>query len=109
METRTYERRHNNDLQNLYGRPNILSYNRGRRMEWAGHVWRAVGKTIKRVTEGKIVRKRPLGRPRTRWKDVIEKDLRMIRENMKMEDANDRDRWQEQVVAAMDLNGPLSC
>jgi len=92
METRAYERRHNNDLQNLYGRSNILSYSRGKRLEWAGHVWRAEGKNIKRVTEGKIVGKRPLGRPRTRWKDIIEKDLRMIHENMKMEDANDRDR-----------------
>jgi len=80
-------------------------------MEWAGHVWRALDseKDYKRVTEGKIVGKRPLGRPRTRRNDVIEKDLKTIHENMKMEDSNDRDRWKEIVVAAMDLHGPLSC
>jgi len=55
------------------------------------------------------VGKRPLGRPRTRRNDVIEKDLKTIHENMKMEDSNDRDRWKEIVVAAMDLHGPLSC
>lgn len=109
IETRTYERRHNNDLQNLYGRPNILSYSRSKRIEWAGHVWRAEGKTIKRVTEGRIVGKRPVGRPRTRWKDVIVNNLKMIHDNVKMEDANDKARWSEIMVAAMDLHGPLSC
>ncbi|KAL4142514.1 hypothetical protein QTP88_004958 [Uroleucon formosanum] len=108
IETRTYERRHNNDLQNLYERPNILSYSRSKRIEWAGHVWRAEGKTIKRVTEGRIVGKRPVGRPRTKWKDVIVKDLKMIHDNVKMEDANDKARWSEIMVAAMDLHGPLS-
>jgi len=66
IETRTYERRHNNDLQSLYGRPNILSCGRSKKIEWAGHVWRAEGKIIKQVTEGRIVKKRPVGRPRTR-------------------------------------------
>jgi len=53
METETYERRHDKDLQNLYEKPNILSYCRTKRIEWAGHVRRAEGK-------------RPIGRPRTR-------------------------------------------
>jgi len=38
METRIYERRYNNDLQNIYERPNILSYSRSNRLEWVGHV-----------------------------------------------------------------------
>jgi len=54
------------------------------------------------------VKKRPVGRPRTRWKDVVGKDLKMINENVKVEDANDRIRWNEIMVAAMDLHGPLS-
>jgi len=41
--------------------------------------------------------------------DVVRKDLKMINENLKMEDANDRIRWNEIMVAAMDLHGPLSC
>lgn len=43
----------------MYGRPNIQSYNRNKRIEWAGHVWRADGKTIKQVKEGRTVGKRP--------------------------------------------------
>jgi len=43
------------------------------------------------------VNKRPVVRPRIKWKDVIGNDLKMIHENVKMEDANDRI-----MVAAMD-------
>jgi hypothetical protein len=64
---------------------------------------------IKQVTEGRIVKKKPVRRPRTRWKDVVGKDLKMIHENVKMEDANDKIRWNEIMVAAIDLHGPLSC
>lgn len=39
----------------------------GERIERAG-CWRADEMTMKRVTEGIVVGKRPLGRPRTRWK-----------------------------------------
>ncbi|KAF0761212.1 Retrovirus-related Pol polyprotein LINE-1, partial [Aphis craccivora] len=74
-----------------------LSFSRNKRIEWAGHVWRAEGKIIKQVTEGRIVNKRPVVRPRIKWKDVIGNDLKMIHENVKMEDANDRI-----MVAAMD-------
>lgn len=55
METKTYERRHNNDLKNMWGRPSILSYNRSKRIAWFGHVWKADGKNIKRVRERRIV------------------------------------------------------
>jgi len=54
------------------------------------------------VTEERIVKKRPVGRPRARWKNVVGKDLKMINENVKMEDANDRIRWNEIMVAVMD-------
>jgi len=59
--------RHNKDVQNMYGRPNIPSYCRNKMIEWAEHVRRSEGKTIKRVTEGRNVGKRPIvGRFRTR-------------------------------------------
>jgi hypothetical protein len=73
------------------------------------HVWRAEGKIIKQVTEGRIVKKRPLGRPQIKWKDVVGKNLKMIHENVKMEDENDRIQWNEIMVLAMDIHGPLSC
>jgi len=63
----------------LYRRPNILFYCRRKRNEWSRHdVWRAEGKIIKRITDGNVVAKRPIERPRTRWKDVVGKDIKMI-------------------------------
>jgi len=47
-----------------------------------GHVWRADGKTIKLVTEGKIIGERLQGKPRTRRKDVVKKCLEIIHENV---------------------------
>jgi len=41
-------------------------------------VWRADGDLLKNILIGKINKKLPLGRPRTRWKDTVEKDMRLI-------------------------------
>jgi len=41
-------------------------------MRWAGHVTRVVeSKGVYRILVGKPVGKRPLGKPRHRWKDNI--------------------------------------
>lgn len=53
--------------------------------------------------EERIVGKRPLERPRTRWKDVVEKYL--IHKKVQIDDAKNVDRWNEIVVAAMDQHG----
>jgi hypothetical protein len=50
---------HNEELHVLYSLPIIVREIKSRRMRWAGHVAPFVGKP-----EGK----RPLGRPRSRWK-----------------------------------------
>jgi len=50
---------------------------------------------------------RPLGRPRTRWIDVIIRDLREIGQNVTFELTYNRDRWRDLLKAAMVLNGPV--
>ncbi|KAF0686884.1 Uncharacterized protein FWK35_00036068, partial [Aphis craccivora] len=68
-ELRIFERRKNEDLYRLLSKPNITTYIKIKRMEWFGHVWRADGDIIKKVLTETIQKKRPIGRPRTRWKD----------------------------------------
>jgi hypothetical protein len=74
----TGERRklHNKELNNMYSLPNIVWVVKSRRMRWAGHVAR-MGKErgMNRVLVGKPEGKRPLGRPRRRWEDIIKMDL----------------------------------
>ncbi|KAF0760104.1 Reverse transcriptase domain-containing protein [Aphis craccivora] len=53
--------------------------------------------------------KRPLGRPRTRWKDSVVKDLRVLQKRAQLDVAYNREEWNKLVMAALNLNGPLSC
>jgi hypothetical protein len=70
---------HNDDLHNLYSSPNIVRVIKSRSMRWAGYVARmGEGRGIYRILVGRPEGKRPLGRPRRRWGDNIEMDLREI-------------------------------
>lgn len=73
------------------------------------HVWRVDGRIIKQAMIAKMTGKRPLGRPRTRWKDSVVKDLRVLQERAQLDIAFNREEWNKFVMAALDLNGPLSC
>ena len=60
----------------MYSSPNIVQVIKSRRMRWAGHV---AGmdevRRVYRVLVGKPEGKRPLGRPRHRWVDIVRMDL----------------------------------
>jgi hypothetical protein len=57
--------------------PDIIRQIKLRIMRWAGHVART-GEECVQGCDRKVRRKRPLGRPRGRWEDVIRMDLREI-------------------------------
>ncbi|VVC37613.1 Reverse transcriptase domain [Cinara cedri] len=102
-----YERRSNENIKSLYNKPDI-HFIRKNRLESFGHAWRADGQLIKNVLINKINKTRPLGRPKTRWIDVVAKDIEMIDQDATLETAYQRERWREILMAAMVLNGPLS-
>jgi hypothetical protein len=78
-EDGSWRKLHNDELHNLYSSPNIVRVIKSRRMRWAGHVARmGEGRGVYRVSMGRPEGKRPLGRPRRRWKDNIKIDLREI-------------------------------
>jgi hypothetical protein len=60
-----------------YASESIIRMIKARRMRWAGHV-ALMGETRNayRILVGKPEGKRPQGRPRRRWVDNIEMDLR---------------------------------
>jgi hypothetical protein len=66
------------------------------------------GRGVYRVLVGKPEGKRPLGRPRCRWEDIIKMDLQEVGcEGMDwIELAQDRDRWRALVIAVMNLRVP---
>lgn len=61
-----YERRKNTFLESLYNKPSIKCFRNSKRLEWAGHVWRAEESIIREVLINKPAGKRPRGRPRQR-------------------------------------------
>jgi hypothetical protein len=73
--TGRWRKLHNEELHSLYSSPSIIRI-KWRRMRWAGHVARIGEKrNAYRLFVRKPDRKRPLGRPRRRWRDNIKMDL----------------------------------
>ena len=82
---------------------------KSRRVRWAGHMARmGEEKGVYRVLVGKPGGKRPLGRPRRRWKDNIRMDLQEVvcgyMDCIGL--AQDRDSWRRLVSAVMNLRVP---
>jgi hypothetical protein len=80
----------------MYSSPSIIRMLKSRRKRWAGHVAQiGENRNAYRILVGKPGSKRPLGRPRHRWADNIEMDLREIGwDGMYWIDlAQDRDQW----------------
>ena len=102
-------RLHNEELNDLYSSPNIVRVIKSGRMRWAAHVARmGEERRVYRVLVGKPEGKRLLGRLRRRWVDNIGMDLQEV--GCGYVDwiglAQDRDRWQTLVSAAMNLRVP---
>ena len=78
-------------------------------MRWAGHVARmGEGRGVHRVLVGRPEGKRPLGKPRHRWEDIIKMYLQEVGGSCGdwMELAQDRDRWQALVGTVRNLRVP---
>ncbi|KAJ4429788.1 hypothetical protein ANN_21992 [Periplaneta americana] len=73
-----------------------------RRLEWAGHVYRMEGNRIpKKILEGKIHGKRPIGRPKNRWIDAVTIDSQVYLGTTAWRRlAQDRDSWRKKIEEA---------
>ena len=98
----------NKEANTLYRSPNIVRLIKSRRLRWAGHVTRMeVGRSAFKILTGKPTRKRPLGKPRRRWKDNIIMELEEI--GINWVDSNlGKDYWGALVNAALNLYKPWS-
>lgn len=99
--TGRYRTRTNRELEDLYGEPNIVREIKSKRLQWAGHVRRLPdNRTVRLVWEEIPEGKRPLGRPRLRWRDNIAKDLRAMDIQNPLDAMSDRQQWRTIVKSA---------
>jgi hypothetical protein len=107
--TGDWRKLHNGELRNLCSSPSIIRMNKSRRMRWAGYVARMGEKrNTYRILVEKPEGKRPLGRPRSRWVDNTEMDLREIGwgglDCIILD--QDRDQWRALANTVMNLRVP---
>jgi hypothetical protein len=102
--TGEWRRLHNEELYDKYSSQNIIRVIKSRRMRWAGHVaLMGEGRGAYRILVGRPEGRRPLGRPKRTWEDIIKMGLQEVGwGGMDWIDmAQDRDRWRALVNAVM--------
>jgi hypothetical protein len=104
--TREWRKIHNVELNGLYSSPNIIRMIKSGSLRWVGHLVCVGARSgTYRVLVRKPVGKRPLRRPRRRWKDNINVDLQEVEcVGMNGSDlAQNRDKWRALVNSVMNL------
>ena len=102
-ESGEWRRRYNRELRELTKQEEVVIFIKCQRMKWAGHVVRMKDEEFpKRAFLNDEDGKRPVGRPRIRYKDQVRKDVG--REDWQ-ELAEDRKAWKETVEEAKNQNG----
>ncbi|KAJ0172527.1 hypothetical protein K1T71_011666 [Dendrolimus kikuchii] len=62
--------RSNLEIENLVAEPNIIGEIKAHRLRWLGHVERmGEDRSVRKAYLGRPVGRRPVGRPKYRWKD----------------------------------------
>ena len=97
----TWRRKTNEELETLIKKQNTVRVIKSQRLRWAAHVIRMdKTRTIKKLNEWVPSLTRPVGKPRLRWLDQVEEDLRKMKVRNWREKCNDRGWWNKIVEQA---------
>ena len=93
--------RYNDEIYNLYSEPNIVNIIKIGRLRWIGHVMRMEeDNATRRLTLLRPDGGRRRGRPKLRWMDGVEEDLRKLGVGGWRRKALDRETWRRVLTAA---------
>jgi hypothetical protein len=97
----------NLELMTKYKSQDIVTVTKIRRLEWIGHVIRMNETRSVKIFEGKLEGRIGRGRPRLRWIDDVEDDLRKLGVKQWRAKALDREEWASVIRKAnAKLKGP---
>lgn len=86
--------RRNCEIDDFLHSEDIVRFIKSGRIRWIGHLSRMnVDRISKRLWQGKIFNRRRKGRPRNRWTDDVERDLRILGVRNWKRQAEDRIVW----------------
>jgi hypothetical protein len=84
----------NEEISNIIRKKYIVRFVKARRISWIGHVERTEDSRMpKRVMREKTYTRRKRGRPKVRWLDDVQEDLREMGIEGWSRKAQDRDQW----------------
>ena len=98
----------NEELMTKYKTPDIVSIIKIQRLEWLGHMVRMnETRSVKKIFERKLEGRRGRGRPRLRWINDMEDDLRKLGVKWWRMKALEREEWTSIIKEAKaKLKGP---
>ena len=100
-ELGSWRRRTNKEVEELLEQEDIVRFIKAQRLRWLGHVERmSEVRTAKRLYKARMTGRRNQGRPRNRWKDEVEQDLKRMEVRGWSKMAKDRKCWKQVVQQA---------
>ena len=103
QENNVWRTRNNRELSELFGCETIVGAIKSSRLRWAGHVTRMEDdRAAKKVlnTNCNMIGARTRGRPRKRWIDSVEEDVKRLNVSNWKKVAEDRLQWRSVVQTA---------
>jgi hypothetical protein len=84
----------NEELKRKMKQEDIVKFIKSQRLRWAGHVMRMEKtRTTRKITEWTPYKARPAGRPRLRWMEKVEEDLKRMKIIGWRVKTEDRQEW----------------
>ena len=78
----TWRTKTNDKLRHRMKQEDTIKFIKSQRLKWAAHVMRMENtRTTRKITERTPYKTRPVGRPRLRWMDQVEEDLKGMKMN----------------------------
>ena len=94
QENGIWRSRNNMEIQEILNNEDIVRYIKAQRLRWIGHVERMKEHRIPRkIYKASMTGRRRKGRPRNRWKDEVEEDLRRMNVRGWREKAKEKKEW----------------